>query len=270
MKRIVIFLLLFFFLLFGTYLIAQQNDTSSYFPIGLWGVWIDKEKPPFTRDLLSIEWDREVSNWNSINGNFLVYWIPYWMQDDMLDFADNNGYKMDISNFYYWSTHPELPNSLHRWMYLTNPTETELISIINDIKTTYGAHPGFFNYTFGEETPVADPYYWPRVELISQKISELDPGRKSYMVSGGVPLEAFFNATPHLDILQVDVYTIWSPYEQKYSDQQYVFDQSLYHFSTTMDRIKDRHTEWHAIIQAQRDFRQTTPSCPNYLRRPNF
>lgn len=212
---------------------------------------------------------QEVSNWNSINGNFLVYWIPYWMQDDVLDFADNNGYKIDISNFYYWSTHSQLTNSLHRWMYLTNPTETELISIINDIKTTYGSHPGFFNYTFGEETPVANSDYWPRVELISQKIHDLDPGRKSYMVSGGAPQNAFFEATPHLDILQMDYYPFWNNVDQKYSDQQSALDGCLVQYNNTSDRIKDRHTEWHPVIQAQREFRDLS-NCPGYPRRPNI
>lgn len=59
MKRIVMFLILFFFLLFGSSLTAQQNDTSSYFPIGLWGIWIDQTRPPFTRDHVSYEWDKK-------------------------------------------------------------------------------------------------------------------------------------------------------------------------------------------------------------------
>jgi hypothetical protein len=34
--------------------IAQQNDTSSYFPLGLWGVYIDAFQKPYQADILSL------------------------------------------------------------------------------------------------------------------------------------------------------------------------------------------------------------------------
>lgn len=197
-KNNLLFLVLIIICIYVQPSFAQQSDTSSYFPIGLWGNWINPDKPPFTGDLTQLEWDKEFSNWGDINGNYLVYWIPYWVQDTVLAYADANGYKMDIANFNYWSnSHPPIDN-LRDWLYTPNSTTQELIDIINDIKSNYGSHQGFFNYMFGEEDPVSNPDLWPRVELISQKISEIDPERKSYMVAGGAPLEAFFDATPHL------------------------------------------------------------------------
>src|SRR3989304_7656685 len=266
----VFFCTLIFLSIFNSIIIyAQQSDTSSYFPLGLWGIWIDQNRPPFSRDLFENEWDNEIENWNDIQGNYLVYWIPYWVQDEVLAFADANGYKMDIANWYYWSSqHSMLTNSLYYWMiYRPLSDSAQVTTIINNMKSEYGSHTGFYNYTFGQEGPVNDPNLWHKVELISRKIHELDPGRKSYMVSGWAPPQGFVDATPSLDILQMDAYFFFESVGQNYTDQQVALDNYLIQYNNTMNRLKNRHTEWHAIIQAQRENRQI--ECPS-RRRPNY
>ncbi len=49
-----------------------QQDTSSYFPLGLWGIWIDATKPLYTGNLLPENWDQEQGNWAAINANYLI------------------------------------------------------------------------------------------------------------------------------------------------------------------------------------------------------
>ncbi|MEX1138898.1 MAG: T9SS type A sorting domain-containing protein [Bacteroidota bacterium] len=254
---------------FASHTLGQQSDTSSYFPLGVWGIWIDHNTPPFSGDP---NWSLEQENWTNLRGNYLVYWIPYWVQDTVIAFADANGYKTDIANWYYWSpNHPMITNSLYWWMGRPISDSAQVTTIINSIKSSYGSHQAFYNYTFGQEhlwDPGAEQDLWPKIELVSRKIQELDPERKSYWVSGGAPPPGFTDAVPHLDILQMDAYFFDALHGQNFNDQQDAFDDYLIHYDATMNRLREKHTEWQAIIQAHREERSV--ECPADLRRPNF
>ena len=246
---------------------AQQSDTSSYFPLGLWGIWIDQDKPPFSRDLNTTEWNKERTNWTNIKGNYMVYWIPSWVEDDVMDYANSNNYKIDIGNQnYYYPSGSLNSNSLIWWLYNSGHDSATADGIIEDLRDHFGSNSGFYSYSFGQETPVSTPSLWPYVEFLSRRIHALDPTHKSYMVSGGAPSQDFINATPHLDILQMDCYFFYSDVPQTYNAQQNALDNFLTHYNNTMNRLKGKQTEWQAVIQSQHEFRG---SCTD-LRRPNY
>ena len=246
---------------------GQQNDTSSYFPLGLWGIWIDQSKAPFNPSYLTAaQWQIETANWNNIHGNYLIYWMPSWEEQSIMSFADQNSYRMDIANSNYWSGDTLTTNSLVYWIYYGGNDTNKAISTINYLKNQWQNHPGFYTYSFGQEGPVANSAFWPRVEFLSRKIHELDPGRRSYMVSGGAPPTGFVDATPHLDILQMDTYTFFADRPQAYSAQQQSFDELLNPCNSMMNQLKGKNTEWQLVMQAHREYHS---GCTN-LRRPNF
>jgi len=252
-------------LLSPLFLHAQQSDTSSYFPLGLWGIWHDKTKPPFTRALNASEWQKERDNWNGIKGNYLVYWIPSSVEDTVMNFCDANNYRMDIANYDY-VTSGSWANSLGGWLYNGNYTDTATaITRINNLKNHFQSHSGFFSYSFGQEGPVYYSQLWPGVEFLSRKIHELDPQRKSYTLYG-IPPVAFLNATPHLDIYEYETYPFDGNTLSTYSSQQSVFDNLASWFNTMKGLFQGRHTEWHFLMQAHRETRVSPPD----LRRPNF
>lgn len=251
----------------GNTAFCQQADTSSYFPLGLWGIWIDHDRPPFSGQP---NWSLEQQNWRDVKGNYLVFWIPMWVEGAVMNFADQNGYKMDIANFNYW--YPDgimSENSLYYWINFVGMSDTtRAITLIDSLKNVWGNRQGWYNYTFDQERPVSNPDFWPRVQFLARKIRELNPARKSYMVSGGAPPQEFIDAVPSLDILQMDYYVFSENVGQNYSAQQTALDNLLVQYDNTSSRIRGRHTEWQAIIQAQREY-WTGTGCYN-RRRPNF
>jgi hypothetical protein len=246
---------------------TQSTDSSSYFPLGLWGIWIDDRTVPFTTDFNIDQWGREKSNWSTINANYLVYWTPYWVQDSVMAFADANNYRTDIANWRYWYTsRPQPTNSLYSWMVDYSLSDSALVPpIIDSLKTTWQSHAGFYNYTFGQEW-LEVLSNWPKIEFVSRKIHELDPQRKSYWISGGAPPSGFANATPHLDILQLDAYELSEHRGSGLSGEQEAFNVLLGHYTSTMNYLRGKHTEWQVIIQAHREYRTSDLS----LRRPQY
>jgi len=251
-------------LLSASLLQSQQTDTSSYFPLGLWGIWIDLDAPPFTAPLNANQWANEQSNWSGINGNYLVYWIPRSVEDTVMDLAESINYRIDVADDNYGLPHNT--NSLVYWLYhSTLGDSTTAISQINNLKNKYGSRPGFFSYSFGQEGPVDYPVLWPGVGFLTRKIHELDPQRKSYMLAH-VPLVGFLNAAPALDIYESEDYPFYDTTYSVYSSQQ----SRLSHLASLFDSLKvlfrGRHTEWHFLMQAHRENRPWHPD----LRRPTF
>lgn len=77
-----------------------QTDTSSYFPRGLWGIWLDVDtqvSPYPPRALTPIQWNRERRNFDSIAANYLVAWIPYTSYDSLMSYGSSKGYKLDMN-----------------------------------------------------------------------------------------------------------------------------------------------------------------------------
>ena len=246
---------------------AQSTDSSSYFPLGLWGIWIDRARAPYAGSLQPDDWDKERANWQAINGNYLVYWIPYWEENNLMTWASTHGYKMDIANWHYWdSAHSENPNSLYRWMN-SSPLSDSVAAIneISRIHTAYGGQPGFHNYTFGQEGPVTDQTKWSKIEFLSRRIHDIDPSHKSYMVAANSPPAGFTDSVPHLDILQVDPYVFRVYIDPDLTDQQSALDDLLDHYDSTMRSVRGKHTEWQAIIQAHSEISGDSRRRPSAL-----
>ncbi len=86
-----------------TFVGNAQTDPSSFFPLGLWGIWIDQTTAPYNFtspytpiQLTPIQWDNEKSNWSAINGNYMIAFIPNWMEDTVMTVTEPLGYKLDI------------------------------------------------------------------------------------------------------------------------------------------------------------------------------
>jgi hypothetical protein len=118
MKQITqkILLVVFFTSIVSPITFSQQTDSSSYFPLGFWGIWIAKDEPPFTSALSVAQWIQERDNWRDIKGNFLVAWTPMSVEDTVMKFADENNYKMAVSNSNCAYPLDYNPNSLVYWL----------------------------------------------------------------------------------------------------------------------------------------------------------
>lgn len=264
-------LLTVFSLAFGIHSVfCQQTDTSSYFPLGVWGIWIDYENPPYTRDITVDEWDREHTNWANLHGNYLVYFIPVQVEDEVMQFSDNNGYRMDIAG-YDKSDPASYANSLEGWVRFSNMADTNTaIALINNLWTQWQVHQGWYNYTFGSEFTVSDDSgrpavdRWPLVQFVSERIRQTDPQRKSVTdAAHSWNTGEFLNACPSLDVLRMDAYFFQTGDGKEYDDQQSDFDDCLIHYNNIMNNTRGKWTEWQLIGQSQQE-----PN--NGLRRPNY
>ena len=220
--------------------LCQQSDTSSYFPLGVWGVWIDYGSHPYTGNLTTGEWNNEYSNWQQLYGNYLVYYIPVQVEDEVMQFADNNDYKMDIAG-YDKSNQSSYDNSLEGWVRNSSMADTNTaIALIDTLYSRWQGHQGWYNYTFGSEFTVSDGSghpatdRWPLVEFVSQKIHQIDPQRKS---ATDAPFSGntgdFLDACPSLDVLRMDVYFFNTGDPMTYSAQQSNFDNCLQHYDNS-------------------------------------
>ncbi len=256
------------FLTLSAQSMAQQSDTSSFFPRGLWGIWIDNGNPPFNPPSgAGVNWTGEGLNWTAINANYLVYWIPNWVESNVMSFADGNNYRMDIANWDYNFQYSDA-NSLISWIINQSTDTVQAINIINNLNQQWGSHTGLYTYAVGHETPVVSSSYWWNVEFACRKINQLNASRRSYIVSPGTPSSDFVNATPHLDIIDVeDGYPFDATVAQQYNSQQSVLAVMLAQiYNPTMNNLRGKHTEWHACIQTEHEDRTPPPS----LRRPNI
>lgn len=265
---------------------AQQSDTSSYFPLGFWGIWIDKGKPPFNPMYLTPEqWIKEKTNWMNTNGNYLTNWIPEWMENQVMEFADMSEYQMDIKRGRYDHISPEI--SIEHWIRSGYGTWSEWTaeanSRIQNMVQAYGSRNGLYSYTLAHECPVVnwwpwstscnDSNYtkslWPRLQYAAQKLKEVDLNRnhKSVAISGLMPNIGFFDNVTSLDILQNDVYVFKSTTSKNYLDQQFVLNDLLTYYNGTINQLRLKETEWQAIIQSQGDYRIMDTF---QLRRPTF
>lgn len=264
---------------------AQQSDTSSYFPLGFWGIWIDKGKPPFNPMYLTPDqWNEEKSNWMEANGNYLTNWIPEWMENQVMEFADTSNYQMDITRGRYNHVNPEI--SIEHWIRYGSGTWSEWTAEANiriqNMVQAFGSRNGLYSYTLAHECPVVNWWpgtncsdsnytksFWPRLQYVAQKLKEIDPNlnHKSVAISGLMPNVGFFDNVPSLDVLQNDVYVFKSTTSKNYLDQQFVLNELLTFYNGTINQLRLKTTEWQSIIQSQRDYRIMDTF---QLRRPTF
>lgn len=276
---------------------GQQQDTSSYFPLGLWGIWIDKDQAPY-KPGLSVDWTIEVDNWTAIKANYLVYWMPDSLEEEIMNRTESLGYRLDISR---WQGHKILYNykpdtSLRSWILdssqvpLTDAWKAKANAKIDGIKQLFGSRQGFYSYFLLHEADLLqnqqkninnyppDTLYWPALRYIVDRIAQVDPQHKSYVVhwgsrgnspfAYGVTLSQFAQRFPNLGIYQVDDYVFQAEYSANYSNQQARLDVLLSSYNDCMNAFRNSKTEWHAIIQAQREYADNSGNMRN--RRPNF
>ncbi|HTR81377.1 MAG TPA: hypothetical protein VMM58_07070 [Bacteroidota bacterium] len=245
---------------------AQQTDTSSFFPLGLWGIWLESNDPPLNGGYVGKGWHQEVVNLQRIKANYLVFGMPVQVEDTLVMIADTIQYKVGIGNNDY-VTHD--PNSLLWWLRAGKLSDSaDAIRIIRLIKKKYNSHPSFYSYQLDDEGSMDQPSRWPLIEFVAQKIHELDPQRRSFGSTGPVPPQIFFDEIPHLDVFQFDQYPFFSIHPPIYSGQQTALDRHLIGpYNDLMNRLRGKWTEWQAIIQSQEDVR---PFGEINLRRPNF
>ncbi|MFH0992049.1 MAG: LamG-like jellyroll fold domain-containing protein [bacterium] len=264
---------------------SQQSDTSSYFPLGFWGIWINPDRPPYNPQTFYIsEWNKEKENWNNAKGNFLVYHIPQWVENQVMDYVETAGYRMDINRGHYNGS--ALDSSLVKWIReaeISMPWSTWTAGAdarISAVVSAFGSRTGLYTYSLAHEEPIVNiapendslfnaTYCWPRVQYVANRIKQLDPNplHKTYVVSGGAPSYGFVMSCPSVDIIQMDVYFFKEDVPNIYSAQQSALDNFLSHYDATMTRVRGRSTEWQAIIQSQREYRTVGDIAP---RRPTI
>jgi len=138
---------------------AQQTDTSSYFPLGLWGIWTDNNHAPYNPYGLvpSGQWAQEKGQWNTIKGNYLVFWIPEWAEGQVMGFADTSTYRMDVQRCGY-GYDPE--KSLRLLIEESSLSYARFVDsanvLINQMAQLYSSRPGLYSYSLAHEKPVVN------------------------------------------------------------------------------------------------------------------
>jgi hypothetical protein len=183
---------------------VAQQDTSSFFPLGLWGMWIEFGPiSPWPPDALTTnQWVQEKSNFNGTKANYMVAWYPYTFFNQLMDYTDTAGYKIDMNMESYGNTSMH-DFGLQNWVKQLRNNESfptgwhdTVTARINHIKNTYGSRPSMHSYYIGHESDfwgdycgqgclVADTSHWKGYEYVINKVQELDPTHKSYAVHWG-------------------------------------------------------------------------------------
>lgn len=200
--------------------VYAQQDTSSYFPLGLWGIWINGSSisPWYPNTLSDPQWQKEKENFSGIKSNFLVQWYPYTLVNQMMDYADTAGYRMDVIKSSYGDPTlqetgiPCLIRCLrtfdcnpHRVICACSTTPSTFDttwkaiadSRITSIRDTWASRSSFYSYNIGHEDDfwgrasscsiVNDTTHWRGFEYIINRIAQIDqnPNHKSYAVYFG-------------------------------------------------------------------------------------
>jgi hypothetical protein len=166
---------------------------------------------------------------------------------------------------------------------------------INYLRNTWGSRSSFYSYFIGHETdfwggryangnPYPDTCHYKGIEYVLNRIKQLDsnPAHKTYVVHWGkrigpppdyqfpfgMTLPGFIQRFPNIDIYQVDDYIFTTWRQKNYTYQQNGFDSLLISYNDCMLAFKDRATEWHAVIQAQREWVNRFPTFR--FRRPTL
>lgn len=292
----------------ANYMIAQQ-DTSSYFPLGLWGIWLtggqNSPHPPDSLPPTSQAWIDEKSNFNNIRSNYLVAWIPQTFNNQLMDYSETAGYKLDVNltNHYNCSLYDYSFPRLITCLRVNEPPgcvscsnrqfdqrwKDTVDARINYIKATYGGNPGrpgFYSYFVAHEADlwggscgtgcnISDTTHWKGLKYVIDRIKALDPKHKSYVVHWGsrgappfpygITVSQFADSFPNLGVYQVDDYVFLQTVQKTYTDQQPALGILLTTYNDCMIAFRDKSTEWHAVIQSQRELDQNLVPV---LRRP--
>lgn len=254
--------------------LAAQTDTSSFFPLGLWGIWIDGSAPPRSGATIPApQWDQETSNWQGMPANYLVALIPRSIEDTVMQITQPLGYRMDIAaDSLIGPTAPD--TSLRTWIMtapdpLTNSWKSRVDDKVIGIRNKFGSR-ALHSYFLMHESDLRggsssnDSSTWTAFGYVVDRIKYLDSLHKSYVVYNthcdigafpfGITAAQFANRFPKLGIFQVDDYEFLSGSDTTYTWQQPRLDSLLItSYNPCMVAFRNGSTEWHAVIQTQRD-----------------
>jgi hypothetical protein len=164
-----------FTLCLGQRLVAQNRpvDSTAFFPLGLWGIWIDinHDDPRLGAEP---EWDDEVENFTNIHGNYMVHHIPEHVEDALIDRVSPLGYRINISREPLITGRSD-SSSLHRWCTLTDsiPTSLDTVTVtdgwdwqdwravadrrISSLLHLYGGNSNVLTFYIGHEEDIYTP-----------------------------------------------------------------------------------------------------------------
>jgi hypothetical protein len=259
----------------------SQTDTSSFFPRGLWGIWLDADtlvSPYPPHSLSPIQWDQERDNFSSISANYLVAWIPYTIYDSLMQYTDDAGYRIDM-NMSNWYSNSIFNYSIREKVleYQNNPSalsdqwKDSVNARIAYMRTRWGTQNSFYTYfvsheadlwggRYPDDTLIPDTSHWQAIDYVLKQIKYQDsnPVHKSYIVHWGkmgseflpfaVTLADFARRFPDLGVYQSDRYVFSNTVGMTYSDQQPALDSLLIGYDDCYQAFRNSQTEWHAVI----------------------
>ena len=284
MKKSFISIAILLVLLTPDMVFSQQNDTSSYFPLGLWGIYIDAYRKPYLNDYTASEWNNEKSNWTNTNGNFLDCFIPDWKEDTVMQLCEEIGFKMGVARRKWnwvsgqFGVDTSLEYHVRYCDTLMPETEWRVIADrkINGIYSKFVNRTGFYSWFIGHEngtTNYFDPseqykyenIKWPKMNYIAGKIKQVDNSRK--VIAYGDIQDNFLNIVTNLDIICPAIYVFNRNTQKIRTDQQTALGIFLGHVNRISNKLNGKTQTWYAVIQSQLEY----PENNLYRkRRPTF
>ncbi|MBL0176544.1 MAG: hypothetical protein IPP94_14975 [Ignavibacteria bacterium] len=183
--------LLFLMLCLGQSVAAQTRpvDSTTFFPLGLWGIWID-----WNNDAPRLggypDWSQEDQNFTDIHANYMVDHIPEHIENMLISHVAPLGYRINIArqpNVYpprpdtcslrFWCTdRATVPETLNdstdaRWDVWRAGADLRISSLLH----LYGNNPSVVTFYAGHES---DIYPWDIPEQGLNNLDELRPNRK--------------------------------------------------------------------------------------------
>ena len=177
-------------------------------------------------------------------------------------------------------------------MPLTNQWKDSVNARVSYLRTRWGASPSFYTYYVAHEADlwggydasdnlIHDTCSWKAIDHVLKQIKLQDPSpaHKSYIVHWGrttpgdllpwgITLSQFAQRFPDLGVYQIDLYVFGAAVGMNYAAQQTALDGLLFGYNDCYEAFRDRSTEWHAVIQTQREWINTFPNMR--LRRPSL
>jgi len=240
------------------------SQSQNYFALGLWYVATETPYPGYISD-------HEKGLFNNVKNTWLIG-LQAARERHYMNFCNETGgrIRMPILGD---CEYPELvPNSWHVFtrapVYYTdcsgvarycpsypNPQFINNVNAwIDAVAARYNSDVGFQEYGVGRE--VYPQQYWQNIKYICDRIQQVNDAHSSLLV-GNVSAysnpELFFDTVTSLDIFQHEHYPFGpnTPYTgQVFQDSLDALVSSTRGYGRCMTIFRERHTKWHAIIQA--------------------
>jgi hypothetical protein len=199
----------------------------------------------------------------------------------VMDKVETFASKMDILHGYGDPDTSILALVRSDWLSPTfdNTWKGHVNNTVDFIYSAFGTRTGLYSYFVAHESDFTrrtynDTLLWPRIGYAIDRIKQIDPNHKSYVVhygtSGsppfpnGITLAQFASRFQNLGIYEVDDYVFWTSVGTNYYDQQTALDQLILTYQDCMVSFRNSTIEWHPVIQACREY---INSASNMIRR---